>query len=71
MAGFFEIVQNSSDEWLREQIQTTNRLIHESEQLLRGEPKKSYLGLRELIRVSRVEVREMVEEFRRRKASVL
>jgi len=64
------MVRLSSDLWLAEQISTTTRLIHESEQLLRGQRWNESTELRRAVADARWELRVLREELDLRKVDV-
>jgi len=66
--GIREVLKVVSMKWLVEEIRVTNKLIHDSEQLLRGVPSDKHVELREAVRSNKEDVRLMVEELERRKA---
>jgi hypothetical protein len=68
---FRKLVRSSTDSWLAEQISTTTRLIHESEQLLRGQRWYESTELRRAVADAKWELRVLREELDRRKASAL
>jgi hypothetical protein len=63
-----ELVLASTDLWLAEQISTTTKLIHESEQLLRGQSPGESVDLKRSVDAAKSELKFLREELDRRKA---
>ena len=63
-------LRNVGMSWLVSEIKSTNKLIHEGEQLLRGASPTDAIELRKLIRESREDVKVMTEELNRRRGAL-